>query len=42
MLSHMVSQGIHRLEKYLNIKSFHEKSVEMKFPLKSIGKALSD
>ena len=42
MLSHLVLQGMYRLEKYLNIQSFHEKSLEMKFPLKSIGKALSD
>ena len=32
----------HRLEKYLNIRSFHEKSLKMKFALKSTGKALSD
>ena len=38
MLSHMVSQGMHRLKKYLNIQSFYEKSLKMKFALKVLEK----
>ena len=33
-------QGLHRLEKYLNIQGFLEKSLKIKFALKSTGKAL--
>ena len=33
-------QGWHRLEKYLNIQDFLEKSLKIKFALRSTGKAL--
>ena len=33
-------QGLHRLEKYLNLESFLEKSLKIKFALKSTGKSL--
>ena len=33
-------QGSHRLEKYLNIQDCLEKSLNIKFALKSIGKTL--
>ena len=33
-------QGKHRLEKYLNLESFLEKSLKIKFALKSTGKSL--
>ena len=33
-------QGSHRLEKYLNIQGFLEKSFKIKFALKSTGKAI--
>ena len=31
---------MHRLEKYLNLEDFLEKSLEIKFALKSTGKSL--
>ena len=36
----LVQQGSHRLEKYLNLEGFLEKSVKIKFALKSTGKPL--
>ena len=33
-------QGSHRLEKYLNLEGFLEKSLKIKSPLKSTGKSL--
>ena len=33
-------QGLHRLEKYLNLEGFLEKSVKIKSALKSTGKSL--
>ena len=33
-------QGLHRLEKYLNLKGFLEKSFKIKSALKSTGKSL--
>ena len=33
-------QGSHRLEKYLNLEGFLEKSLKIKFTLKSTGKSL--
>ena len=33
-------QGSHRLEKYLNLESFFEKSLKIKSALKSTGKSL--
>ena len=36
----MVDQGSHRLEKYLNLEGFLEKSLKMKYALKSTGKSL--
>ena len=33
-------QGLHRLEKYLNLEGFLEKSMKIKFALKSTGKSL--
>ena len=35
----MHMQGMHRLEKYLNLKGFLEKSLKIKFALKSTGKS---
>ena len=35
-----VSQGLHRLEKYLNLGGFLEKFLKMKYSLKSTGKSL--
>ena len=32
-------QGLHRLEKYLNLKDFLEKSLKIKYALKSTGKS---
>ena len=40
MLFFMHQQGLHRLEKYLNLKGFLEKSLKIKFALKSTGKFL--
>ena len=34
------TQGSHRLEKYLNLKGFLEKSLKIKYALKSTGKSL--
>ena len=34
------SEGLHRLEKYLNMQDCLEKSLKIKFALKSIGKIL--
>ena len=34
------AQGSHRLEKYLNLKGFIEKSLKIKYVLKSTGKSL--
>ena len=36
----IVYQGSHRLEKYLNLEGFLEKSLKIKFTLKSTGKSL--
>ena len=36
----MVHQGSHRLEKYLNLEGFLEKSLKIKSALKSTGKSL--
>ena len=36
----MGSQGWHRLEKYLNLEGFFEKSLKIKYALKSTGKLL--
>ena len=33
-------QGSHRLEKYLNLEGFPEKSLKIKYALKSTGKSL--
>ena len=38
-LRYMV-QGSHRLEKYLNFEGLHEKSLKIKYALKSTGKSL--
>ena len=35
-------QGWHRLEKYLNLEGFLEKSLKIKSALKSTGKSLKD
>ena len=35
-----VPQGLHKLEKYLNIEGFLEKSLKTKSALKSTGKSL--
>ena len=35
-------QGSHRLEKYLNLEGFLEKSLKIKSALKSTGKSLKD
>ena len=34
-------QGLHRLDKYLNLERFLEKSLKIKSALKSTGKSLS-
>ena len=36
----IISQGSHRLEKYLNLEGFLEKSLKIKSALKSTGKSL--
>ena len=36
----MLKQGSHRLEKYLNLEGFLEKSLKIKSVLKSTGKSL--
>ena len=33
-------QGSHKLEKYLNLEGFHEKTLKIKSALKSTGKPL--
>ena len=38
----MLPQGSHRLEKYLNLEGFLEKSLKIKFALKSTGKSLKN
>ena len=35
-----ITQGLHRLEKYLNLEGFLEKSLKIKYALKSTGKSL--
>ena len=35
-----LTQGLHRLEKYLNFEGFLEKSLKIKSALKSTGKSL--
>ena len=35
-----IDQGSHRLEKYLNLEGFLEKSLKIKSALKSTGKSL--
>ena len=40
ILSEILSQGSHRLEKYLNLEGFLEKSLKIKYALKSTGKSL--
>ena len=37
-----VTQGSHRLEKYLNLEGFLEKSLKINFALKSTGKSGKD
>ena len=36
----MVLQGLHSLEKYLNLEGFFEKSLKIKYALKSTGQSL--
>ena len=36
----LYTQGSHRLEKYLNLEGFLEKSLKIKYALKSTGKSL--
>ena len=38
--SELLKQGSHRLEKYLNLEGFLEKSLKIKSALKSTGKSL--
>ena len=40
MFINCLNQGLHRLEKYLNLEGFLEKSLKIKFALKSTGKSL--
>ena len=35
-----IKQGLHRLEKYMNLEGFLEKSMKIKYALKSTGKSL--
>ena len=35
-------QGLYRLEKYLNLEGFLEKSLKIKYTLKSTGKSLKN
>ena len=35
----LTTQGLHRLEKYLNLEGFLEKSLKFKYALKSTGKS---
>ena len=39
LLKLSAAQGSHRLEKYLNLKGFLEKSLKIKYALKSTGKS---
>ena len=39
-LDNYFPQGSHRLEKYLNMKGFLEKSLKIKYALKSTGESL--
>ena len=39
-ISFLIRQGSHRLEKYLNLEGFLEKSLKIKYALKSTGKSL--
>ena len=36
----LMKQGLHRLEKYLNMKGFLEKSLKIEYALKSTGETL--
>ena len=36
----IINQGSNRLEKYLNLEGFLEKTLKIKFALKSTGKSL--
>ena len=40
ILDWFAMQGLHRLEKYLNLEGFLEKSLKIKSALKRIGKSL--
>ena len=42
MIVIMYIQGSHRLEKYLNLEGFFEKSLKIRSALKSTGKSLKD
>ena len=42
MQSLLLCQGSHRFEKYLNLEGFLEKSLKIKYALKSTGKSLKD
>ena len=37
-----ITKGLHRLEKYLNLEGFLEKSLKIKFALKSTGISLKN
>ena len=39
-IAYLVSQGSHRLEKYLNIEDFLEKSLKTKSAMKNTGESL--
>ena len=38
--SELLRQGLHRLEKYMNLEGFLEKSLKIEYVLKSTGKSL--
>ena len=40
LLNVITCQGSHRLEKYLNLEGFHEKSLKIETASKSTGKSL--
>ena len=40
VLNVLFKQGLHTLKKYLNMKGFLEKSLKMKYALKSTGESL--
>ena len=42
LLFYRHTQGLHRLEKYLNLVDFLEKSLKIKSALKSTGKSLKN